>query len=252
MDMDRAYKMPDDGRRIAYRIEEGDGPTVFWLGGFRSSMTATKAEALADWGRTHHRRVVRFDYSGHGASDGAFADGRIGRWLAEARAMLAAFAKGEVIIVASSMGGWLALLMAREGAIANLKGLVLIAPAPDFTERLMLPQLTESQRVELSATGAVALPDDYAAGVFHLTRGFFDDGRRHGVLDKPLRIGAPVHILQGMADREVPYTLAQELVGKIVEDDVVLTLIKDGDHRLSRPHDIARLIDAVERIDAPV
>ena len=214
-------------------------------------MTATKAEALADWGRTHHRRVVRFDYSGHGASDGAFADGRIGRWLAEARAMLAAFAKGEVIIVASSMGGWLALLMAREGAIANLKGLVLIAPAPDFTERLMLPQLTESQRVELSATGAVALPDDYAAGVFHLTRGFFDDGRRHGVLDKPLRIGAPVHILQGMADREVPYTLAQELVGKIVEDDVVLTLIKDGDHRLSRPHDIARLIDAVERIDAP-
>lgn len=249
MDTEQAFKMPDDGRRIAFRLEEGDGPTVLWLGGFRSSMTATKAEALAAWGREHHRRIVRFDYSGHGASDGEFSAGRISRWLAEARAILNAKCKGDVILAASSMGGWLALLLARNGGVPGLKGMVLVAPAPDFTQRLMKPALSESQKVELAATGSVSVGEDYGYGSFHLTSGFFEDGARHNVLDGPIRIGAPLHILQGMADRSVPYTHTELLMSRLVEDDVVLTLVKDGDHRLSRPKDIERLLFAVDRID---
>jgi pimeloyl-ACP methyl ester carboxylesterase len=240
--------MPDDGRRLAVTIDEGARPTVLWLGGFRSSMTATKAEALAAWGREHGRRVVRFDYSGHGASEGNFSGGRISRWLGEAKAVLAAHSAGEVVIAASSMGAWIACLLTRGAAVPGLKGLVLLAPAADFTDKLLLPALSEAQRVELSAAGTVTIPDDYGYGTFHLSRDFFDDGRRLNVLDAPLRVGAPVHILQGMADRTVPHEHAEKLVSRLVEDDVVLTLIKDGDHRLSRPQDIARMLDAIERI----
>lgn len=244
-------RMPDDGRSIAVAIDEGAGPTAFWLGGFRSDMAGTKATALSEWGRRTGRRVVRFDYSGHGASGGRFADGRIGRWLAEARAVLAEHAKGEVILVGSSMGGWLALLMARERALAGrLKGLVLVAPAADFTERLLLPSLTASQRTELAAAGTLRLADADGGPPVVLSGAFFDDGRRFSVLDGPIRIGAPVHILQGREDETVPYAHAQALVERLADDDVTLTLVRDGDHRLSRAEDIARLIAAVEGITA--
>lgn len=242
--------MPDDGRTIAVDVEDGAGPTVLWLGGFRSDMTGTKAEALAAWGRKTGRRVVRFDYSGHGASGGPFSRGRISRWLAEAQAVRTAFAPGAVILVGSSMGGWIALLMARGRALAPaLQGLVLVAPAADFTDKLMLPALGPAARETVAAGGDVRLPgyDDTDPGVT-LSAAFFKDGKTCNLLDGPLAIGAPVIILQGMVDTSVPYRHAQLLVDRLADDDVTLTLVRNGDHRLSRPADIARLIAAVESL----
>ena len=248
--------MADDGRRIALLVDEGaDGyadPTVLWLGGFRSDMTGSKAEALAAWGRQAGRRVVRFDYSGHGASDGPFSAGRIGRWAREAEAVLERFCPGPTVLVGSSMGGWIALLIARRlaaaGRIDRLAGLVLIAPAPDFTERLMLPGFSDTMRRALAETGSVTLPSAYSDEATVLSAAFFAEARDHLILDADLRLALPIHILQGMRDPDVPFAHALTLVDRLVHDDVVLTLIKDGDHRLSRPEDIARLLDAVAAV----
>ncbi|WP_181700394.1 alpha/beta hydrolase [Chthonobacter albigriseus] len=238
-----------DARSIALLVDEGVGPALLWLGGFRSDMTGSKAEALAEWGRRNGRRVVRFDYSGHGASGGLFTDGTISRWAEEAEAVLDRFTEGPVVLVGSSMGGWIALLLARRLQAADradrLAGLVLIAPAPDFATRLMEPAFTEAMRRELAATGSVRLPSAYADEPTVITRAFLDDGARNTVLDDDIRIGAPVHIVQGMQDPDVPYAHALLLVDRLVHDDVVVTLVKDGDHRLSRPEDIARILAAV-------
>jgi pimeloyl-ACP methyl ester carboxylesterase len=239
--------MPDDGRIIRGLVDDGAGPTVVWLGGFRSDMTGSKAEAVAASGRTHGRKVVRFDYSGHGASDGDFEAGRIGRWLAEARAVVAAEAGPDFILVGSSMGGWMALLLAREKP-AGLRGLVLVAPAPDFTEKLFYPALPADVRARVDAGETIDIPGEYGSPDYRLAADFFRDGARHNLLDAPLRLGVPVTILQGMADTSVPHTHARRIVDRLVDDDVVLTLVKDGDHRLSRPADIDLLLDAVGRL----
>ncbi len=239
--------MPDDGRLIRGLVDDGAGPTLVWLGGFRSDMTGSKAEALAEWGRAHGRRVVRFDYSGHGATGGSFEAGRIGRWFAEAKAVIAAEAGEDFVLVGSSMGGWMALLVATERP-KGLKGLVLVAPAPDFTEKLFYPMLPTSLKAHVDAGETIELPGDYGSPSYRLEAGFFTDGRAHNLLDKPLKLGAPVTILQGMADTSVPYAHALRIVDRLVDDDVVLTLVKDGDHRLSRPEDIERMLGAVERI----
>lgn len=239
--------MPDDGRLIRGLVDDGAGPTLVWLGGFRSDMTGSKAEALAEWGRAHGRRVVRFDYSGHGATGGSFEAGRIGRWFAEAKAVIAAEAGDDFVLVGSSMGGWMALLVAAERP-KGLKGLVLVAPAPDFTEKLFYPMLPASLKARVGAGEAIELPGDYGSPSYRLEAGFFTDGRAHNLLDKPLKLGVPVTILQGMADTSVPYAHALRIVDRLVDDDVVLTLVKDGDHRLSRPEDIERMLGAVERI----
>ena len=241
-------------RRIAVQVRRGGSPGLFWLGGFKSDMAGTKALALDAWAAEHGRACVRFDYSGHGMSGGDFADGTIGRWLEESLAVYTQFAKGPQVLVGSSMGGWLALLLAarlREmkasaPQIAPLAGMVLIAPAVDFTEELMWKQFSPAIKRDIETKGEWIRPSDYDAGGYPITRGLIEDGRKHLMLGGLIEPGCPVHILQGVQDPDVPWRHAEALVTRLSRDDVVLTLIKDGDHRLSRPEDIERLIAAVK------
>jgi pimeloyl-ACP methyl ester carboxylesterase len=236
-------------RVIAVRMREGKNPGLFWLGGFKSDMKGTKAQALDRWAENEGRACVRFDYSGHGESEGAFADGTIGQWLEESLAVYTQFAKGVQIIVGSSMGGWLALLLARalaerKGAAA-IAGMVLIAPAVDFTEELMWKQFSDKTKKEIEATGSWLRPSAYGEDPYPITRNLIEDGRKYLLLGGLIETRCPVHILQGVQDPDVPWRHAVELVSRFSRDDVVLTLIKDGDHRLSRPEDIDRLIAAI-------
>ena len=249
---------PAGGRpRLAYRFRPAPQgaparPTVVWLGGFKSDMLATKASFLDAWAARNGRAFLRFDYSGHGESEGRFEDGTIGLWFREAFDLIRAVAPGDLALVGSSMGGWVALLVARAlaqaGEAARLKGMVLIAPAVDFTERLMWPALPDDARRDIEEKGVWMRPSQYAPEPYPLTRALFDDGRNHLLFDTPLRSWCPVHILQGMQDPDVPWKHALTLVEHLAEDSVVLTLIKDGDHRLSTEADLERLAAAVERI----
>jgi pimeloyl-ACP methyl ester carboxylesterase len=244
---------PPPTRTIAVRVREGKSqagrPGLFWLGGFKSDMKGTKAEALDQWADAKGRACVRFDYSGHGESGGNFLDGTIGRWLEESVAVYKAFARGPQVVIGSSMGGWLALLMARQlrdaKDVAPLSGMVLIAPAVDFTEELMWKQFPADIRKEIETSGAWMRPSAYGEEPYPITRGLIEEGRKHLMLGELIEPGCPVHILQGVQDPDVPWRHAVELVSRFSRDDVVLTLIKDGDHRLSRPEDIERLIAAV-------
>jgi pimeloyl-ACP methyl ester carboxylesterase len=241
-------------RRVAVRVSSGAAPGIFWLGGFKSDMRGTKAEALAGHAATANRAYVRFDYSGHGESDGAFERGTISRWTEEALAVFERVAKGSQIVVGSSMGGWIALLLARALAKRGRRGgtamvgLVLIAPAPDFTELLIWPALSPVAKREIEEKGMWMRPSAYGDGPYPITRALIEDGRKNLLLDKPIEIGCPVRILQGVLDPDVPWQHALRLVSCLAQDDVVLTLIKDGDHRLSRPEDIERLLRAVEEL----
>jgi pimeloyl-ACP methyl ester carboxylesterase len=237
-----------DGERLAWRAVDGAGPTVVWLGGFRSDMAGTKAEALANWAQAKGRAYLRFDYFGHGESSGDFqAKGTITRWREDALAMLDERVDGPVILVGSSMGGWIACLVAmvRRERVAAM---VLIAPAPDFTEKLMAPDIPPEGRAALAADGVWLRPSDYG-DPYPITRALLEDGARWSILgSEPAPIGVPVRILQGGADPDVPWRHALELANALSGKDVTFTLIKDGDHRLSRPQDIARLIAAVEEL----
>jgi pimeloyl-ACP methyl ester carboxylesterase len=245
---------PAPARTIAVRVREGKGPGLFWLGGFKSDMKGTKADALDRWADEQSRACIRFDYSGHGESSGDFRAGTIGRWLEESLAVYLEFAKGPQVLIGSSMGGWLALLLATrlrelKGAApqhASLAGMVLIAPAVDFTEELMWKQFSPAIRREIETKGEWLRPSDYDASGYPITRGLIEDGRKHLMLGGLIEPGCPVHILQGVQDPDVPWQHAEALVTRLSRDDVVLTLIKDGDHRLSRPEDIERLIAAVK------
>jgi pimeloyl-ACP methyl ester carboxylesterase len=236
--------------RIAVLTTDGRGPSVIWLGGFRSDMRGTKAERLAEWGVQWGRAVVRFDYSGHGESEGAFEDGSIGLWMREARAVIDAHGGHDPVLVGSSMGAWIALLIARQMAEEGraVSGLVLIAPAVDFTEALLWPELSESAQYDIMEHGQWLRPSEYSDEPYPITRKLIEDGRDHLLFDRPLRVGAPVRILQGMKDPDVPWSHAMTLVEHLAEDDVTVTLVKDGDHRLSRDEDIERLVEAVETI----
>src|SRR5689334_1451160 len=242
-----------DARAIAVRAREGGGPGLFWLGGFKSDMKGTKAEALAGFAQARGRAVVRFDYSGHGESRGDFLAGTIGRWLEESVAVFSRICRGPQIVIGSSMGGWLALLLARElrrvPAQASIAGMVLIAPAVDFTEELMWKQFSAGVRDEIERKGSWLRPSQYGEEPYPITRGLIEDGRRHLLLGGLIETGCPVRILQGVEDPDVPWGHAVELVARLAQDDVVLTLVKDGDHRLSRPEDIERLIAAVEELE---
>ena len=237
-------------RIIAVRERKGKNPGLFWLGGFKSDMKGTKAGALDDWAEREGRACLRFDYSGHGESGGIFTDGTISRWLEESLAVYRAFAQGPQLVIGSSMGGWLALLLAN--ALANYKdaarvvGMVLIAPAVDFTEELMWKQFSDATRREIVEKGSWLRPSAYGDDPYPITRALIEDGRKHLLLGGLIETGCPVHILQGVQDPDVPWRHAVELVSRFSRDDVVLTLIKDGDHRLSRPEDIDRLIAAVK------
>ena len=239
----------DEARRIAVRARGGGSPGLFWLGGFKSDMQGTKALALDAWAEMRNRACVRFDYSGHGESGGDFAGGTIGRWLEESTAVFEQFCAGPQVVIGSSMGGWMALLLAREiarrqASRASLAGLVLIAPAPDFTEELMWKGFSPEVRHQIETTGLWLRPSEYG-DPYPITRQLIEEGRKHLLLGSAIEVGCPVRILQGAKDPDVPWRHAFALAHRLPADDVVLTMIQDGDHRQSRPQDIARIIAAV-------
>jgi pimeloyl-ACP methyl ester carboxylesterase len=239
-------------RDIAVLRRPGGEPGLFWLGGYNSDMTGGKATALDAFAGRRGLAMTRFDYSGHGASGGSFEDGTITRWLEEARTVFDRYAAGRAIVIGSSMGGWLALLLSealRAAGDPRIAGLVLIAPAADMT-RLMLAEMTAAERKRLKQEGGVRLASDYAADGYLITHSLIEDGERHLFGGRLIETGCPVHILQGLADTDVPWRHATALVAQLASDDVVLTLVKDGDHRLSRPEDLDRLIAAVEGLIA--
>ncbi len=241
----------DERRSIAVRERSGQSPGLFWLSGYKSDMRGSKAEALAHWAEQAGRACIRFDYSGHGELGGEFTDGTIGRWLGDALGVFDACCRGPQIFVGSSMGGWLALLLVRalrqrlQAGPASVAGLVLIAPAVDFTEELMWKRFTPDIKRELEENGVWARPSEYSPEPYLVTRRLIEEGRNHLLLGGMIETGCPVRILQGVEDPDVPWRHAVELVSRLASDDVVLTLVKDGDHRLSRPEDIERLIRAV-------
>lgn len=227
------------GRRLAYVRTAGQGPGVVFLGGFRSDMTGTKALALEAWAKSEGRAFLRFDYSGHGQSHGRFEDGAIGDWLQDARAMLASTA-GPQVLVGSSMGGWIALMLARDWP-EKVAGLVTVAAAPDFT-RDMEAEFTDEDRARLARDGFTVLPSDYSPEGYVITRRLIEDGRAHPVLSAPLALPMPVRMLQGTGDTDVPVAKALAVLGRAEGPDIRLTLVKDADHRFSTP-DCLRLIE---------
>ena len=249
----------DPPRRIAIRARSGTSPGLFWLGGFASDMKGTKAVALDDHAEKSGRACIRFDYAGHGESGEKFEDCTISTWLEDALAVFKNRAKGPQIVVGSSMGGWMALLLAR--ALANdpllsqnakLAGLILIAPAPDFTEELMWKNFSEEVRKQIETTGRWERPSAYGDNPYPITKKLIEDGRKHLLLGKPIQLKCPVRILQGVLDPDVPWQHAMKLVSCLAQDDVTMTLVKDGDHRLSRPEDIERLLKTVDELAAEV
>lgn len=238
------------GIPIAVRHRPGKAPGLVWLGGFKSDMKGTKAEALDQWAASSGHAFTRHDYSGHGESGGDFAEGTVSRWLAESLAVFRRFTEGPQILVGSSMGGWIALRMVQEllkaGEGSRAGALLLIAPAPDFTSDLIEPQLEPAHRRELAEKGYMERPSDYGEEPYVYTRALIEDGRRNRVLEGIIETHCPVHILQGMRDPDVPYQHALKLVDHLPADDVTLSLIRDGDHRLSRPQDLDMLVRTVE------
>jgi pimeloyl-ACP methyl ester carboxylesterase len=223
--------MTASGRKLAYDQIAGQGVGVVFLGGFASDMTGTKAAFLAEYARTAGRPYLRFDYSGHGQSGGRFEDGCLGDWFADALDIITARTQGPQILVGSSMGGWIALLIAR-AMPAKLAGLVGIAAAPDFTEDSMLAGFSDAQKAELAEAGAVQIPSDYDAP-YTITRRLIEDGRNHLVLRSPLHLTFPVRLLQGTADTDVPVSVALRILDYAQGGDVRLCLVKGADHRFS-------------------
>jgi pimeloyl-ACP methyl ester carboxylesterase len=243
-----------EARRIAVLRREGASPGVVWLGGFRSDMAGTKAEALDAWAAESGHACTRFDYSGHGRSEGRFEDGTISRWLEEAEAVLERFAPGPQVLVGSSMGGWVALLLAQRlrerGEGSRLAGIVLIAPAVDMTKDLIWDSFDEAARRDIQEKGFHVQPSAYSDEPYVFTCALIEDGERHLFGDRPIETGCPVHVIQGMQDDDVPWTHATALMERLAFDDAVLTLVRDGDHRLSRPEDIERLTRIVAQMMA--
>lgn len=236
-----------EGRRIAFRRRAGRAPTIVWLGGYRSDMKGAKASALDAACAQSGRAILRFDYSGHGESDGAFEEGTISRWAAESIAVIAALGGSHPVLVGSSMGAWTALLAAKAllAAGAGPSALVLIAPAPDFTAELVEPNLTDAQRRSLETQGRFVERYDPTLEPNVYTKALLDDGRRNLVMTGPIDTHCPVHIVQGGEDAVVPVAHALKLASLLPADDVTFTLVKDGDHRLARPEDIDLIVGSV-------
>jgi pimeloyl-ACP methyl ester carboxylesterase len=245
------YLTTPQGRKIAYHQSLGAGPGVVFLGGFRSDMTGTKAAFLQDWAARQGRAFLRFDYSGHGQSSGDFLDGAIGDWFEDALAALS-LTEGPQVLVGSSMGGWIALLMAR-AVPERVAGLVGIAAAPDFTEDGMWAKFSDAQQAEILAGGQIAAPSDYAADPYIITRRLIVEGRDRLVLRSPLDLPFPARFLQGSADVDVPVSVAMRLFEHATGRDIRLMLVKGADHRFSTPdclHLIAETVEEVLRVVA--
>jgi pimeloyl-ACP methyl ester carboxylesterase len=243
-------------RKLGFVRQPGKGPAIVWMGGFRSDMTSTKAEKLAEAAAAEGRGSLRFDYSAHGASSGDFSDATLSLWLDDAVEMIRAEAGPKPVIVGSSMGGWLALratqILSAEGNAPG--GLVLIAPAVDFTEALMWAQFPDAIKREIMEKGVWYRPSEYSPEPYPITRALIEDGRKHLLLGKHIRFGVPIHILQGGQDPDVPLAHVERFVAGLSEDDVRMTIIPDGNHRLSRDEDIATLqritLEMVREVEA--
>ncbi|TCP41769.1 alpha/beta fold hydrolase [Rhodovulum marinum] len=235
------------GRRLAYHQSPGAGPGVVFLGGFMSDMEGTKAVHLAAWARAQGRAFLRFDYSGHGQSAGAFADGCIGDWAADAAAAITALTEGPQVLVGSSMGGWIALLLAR-AMPDRVAGLVGIAAAPDFTEDSMWAGFTPAQRAEVLDRGRIEIPTDYGDTPYTITRRLIEDGRENLVLREALPLPFPVRLLQGTADADVDLSVPLRLVEHAEGADIRLTLVKGADHRFSEPDTLALIETAISEV----
>jgi pimeloyl-ACP methyl ester carboxylesterase len=231
---------------LAYCATPGKGPGIVFLGGFGSDMTGTKATALEDAAKARGRAFLRLDYSGHGQSEGKFTDGTITTWSADALAVFDAVTEGPQIVVGSSMGGWMALLLARARP-DKVKALVGIAAAPDFTVRLMSEELTDQQRETLLREGILYRPSEYGDPM-PITLKMVESGKSNLVLDKPIAFDGPVRLLHGQADPDVPWRHSLTIAERIAGGDVRTILIKDGDHRLSRPQDLALLIQTIDEL----
>lgn len=240
------YFTSPQGRRIAYHQTSGTGPGVVFLGGFKSDMDGTKALHLEEWARKQGRAFLRFDYSGHGLSSGAFEEGAIGDWAEDASEVLAILCRGRQVLVGSSMGGWIATLLARKFP-ERVAGLVTIAAAPDFTEDSMWEGFTSEQRNTLAENGRVALPSEYG-DPYIITRRLIEDGRNHLVLRTPLSLPFPVRMLQGTADRDVEMEVALRFLDHASGPDIRLTLEKDADHRFSTPACLDLISSAVQEV----
>jgi len=236
-----------DDASLAWRRVSGEGPTVLWLGGFRSDMAGTKACFLAEQAAEQGWDFLRFDYFGHGESDGEFEDGTIGRWREDALLLLDRLVEGRAVLVGSSMGGWIACLAALARP-ERVKALVLLAPAADFTAKLMEPQFDAAARQALVTEGRWVRPSAYDPEGYPITRALIEDGRLWNILDAPVPIRCPVRILQGEADPDVPWRHALRLHEAIESPDAVFTLVRDADHSLSRPQDLTRLLAAVTEV----
>ena len=237
------------GATIAYRRLDGSEPGVMFMGGFRSDMTGTKAMTLEAACRAAGRAFVRFDYSGHGQSSGDFMEGTIGSWRDDAVAVLDEAARGRQVLVGSSMGGWIMLLaaLARPERIAGLVG---IAAAPDFTEDLMWNRYGEDMREELKAKGVIHVPSDYDDGDYPIAYRLIEEGRRHLLLRRPIPIHCPIRLLHGKRDVDVPWMTASRIAERVLSEDVRVFLVPDGDHRLAREQDLARIWASVDELCA--
>lgn len=243
-DAERTGSLDVDDATLAWRRAPGAGPTVVWLGGFHSEMSGAKSDAIAEWATARGRDFLRFDYFGHGASGGDFAEATITRWRGDALAVIDQLTSGPLVLVGSSMGAWLACLAALARP-QRVGALVLLAPAADFTSALLEPNLPNEGRAALDRDGVWMRPSAYDPAGYPITARLLEDGARWSILPGPISITAPVRILQGGDDPDVPWRHALELSHALKSEDVVFTLIRDGDHRLSRPQDLARLVAAV-------
>lgn len=233
-----------DGVELAWRRQAGEGPTIVFLPGFKSDMEGSKAAFLASWAAACGQAMLRLDYSGHGVSGGRFEDGTIGQWTQDALAVIDAVSEGPLLLVGSSMGGWIGLniALARPQRVMAYVG---IAAAPDFTETLIWNNLPEATRAELLEKGVIHAPSPHDAPL-PITRSLIEEGRHHLLMGAAIPLTCPVRLLQGQRDEEVPWQTALALADRIDSADVQVTLVKDGDHRLSRPADLALLLDVVE------
>lgn len=249
--MKHSWHSTKAGHKLAYYQQKGEGPGVIFLCGFRSDMESTKATHLAEWCKANNIGYTRFDYFGHGKSEGEFIDFTIGKAFEDALEILDHVATGSQVLVGSSMGGWVGLLSAIERK-RQVLGFVGVAAAPDFTERFMYLGMAPEQRAELDKEGVIYVHSEYFNNDYPITMKLIKDGREHLLMDHPIPLDLPVHLLQGQLDEDVPWQHAMDITSKVVGDDVKVTLIKDGDHRLNRPQDLALLTDAVARIRAQI
>lgn len=244
------YLSTNDGEKIAYKMSEGperySGPTLIWCGGLKSDMEGGKATHLHDWAIESRRSYIRFDYFGHGVSSGVFRDGTISRWATDVVRVIDELAKGDVILVGSSMGGWSSLLAALKRP-DRVKALLLIAPAPDFTQKLTWAEWSDEQRETLHRNGIVYVPSDYDEP-YEYSRALMEDGKANQILDAPINFNGPIRILQGAADPVVPWSYSRQILDVVASQDVDYTLVKNGDHSLSSPNDLDRLVRSAQEL----